>query len=165
MNRLTVRTLGATAGFAMAATAMGTASAAPNPAPAPAKTAPATASATCSSKNPMFVVGDGMLSWKLTATATAPGQVTLAATGRVAARDLVLSRFVSQATVSWNNTTSGDFGSATMRGSGPNPVLDPMPVRVGAGAVTFNVVIKAGAGTQWIGTKTSTPCVVTIAAT
>ena len=157
MNRTTAHALGVAAAFAMATTAAATASAAPAP-------PPATATATCASANPMFVVGNSMLTWKLTATATSPGVVTLSATGEVSARDLVLNQFSSQATVSWNNTSTGKFGSTTMLGTGPIPVLNKTPVSVGKGSVTFNVVVKAGAGTEWIGTKTSTPCVLTVQA-
>jgi heat shock protein HslJ len=156
MNRNTARTLGVAAALAMTTVSAATATAAPPANPG------ASASASCASLNPMFVVGNSMLTWKLTATVVGPGRVALSATGNVDARDLVLNQFSAQATVSWNNTTTGKYGSTMMYGHGPIPVLDRTVVSVGKGAVTLNAVVKAGAGTEWIGTKTSTPCVVTV---
>ncbi|GAB3135605.1 hypothetical protein GCM10027289_29580 [Tsukamurella serpentis] len=111
----------------------------------------------------MFVLGGDVLTWKVTASVTESGTIRVGATGNAGARDLVLSQFASTATLSWNNTTSGKFGSAKLRGTGPLPTLADTPIVTGKGSVTFNVVIKAGAGTEWIGTQTSTPCVGTIA--
>ncbi|CAM3514195.1 hypothetical protein ACXYTP_22370 [Tsukamurella ocularis] len=162
MNTSTIsaRTAGVAVALAAVATcAIGPAGAAPNPAPKPK---PASATATCTSANPMFVVGGQMLTWKVTATVGGKGQILVSATGNAGARDLVLSQFASSATLSWNNTTSGKFGSAKLSGVGPLPVLNKTPVTTGKGAVTFNLVIKAGAGSEWIGTQTSTPCVGTI---
>lgn len=164
MNTTTISTRAAGVAVALAAVAtcaIGPAGGAPAPAPKP-KPKPATASATCSSQNPMFVVGGDMLTWKVTATVGAKGQILVSATGNAGARDLVLSQFASTATLSWNNTTTGKFGSAKLRGTGALPTLDKTPITTGTGAVTFNVVIKAGAGTEWIGTQTSTPCVGTL---
>lgn len=162
MNTTTIstRTAGVAVALAAIATcAIGSAGAAPDPAPKPK---PASVSTTCSSANPMFVVGGQMLTWKVTATVGGKGQILVSATGNAGARDLVLSQFASTATLSWNNTTSGKFGSARLSGVGPLPVLNKTPVITGKGAVTFNLVIKAGAGSEWIGTQTSTPCVGTI---
>ncbi|NMD55993.1 MULTISPECIES: hypothetical protein [Tsukamurella] len=162
MNTSTIaaRTAGVAVSLAAVATcAIGPAGAAPTPAPKPK---PAPVSATCTSANPMFVVGGQMLTWKVTATVGGNGQILVGATGNAGARDLVLSQFASTATLSWNNTTTGKFGSAKLSGVGPLPVLNKTPVTTGKGAVTFNLVIKAGAGSEWIGTQTSTPCVGTI---
>ncbi len=162
MNISTVTTRTAGVAVALAATAVcaiGSAGAAPGPAPQPK---PATATATCTSANPMFVVGGQMLTWKVTATVGKGGQILVAAKGDAGARDLVLSQFASSATLSWNNTTTGKFGSSRLSGTGQLPVLNQTAVTTGKGAVTFNVIIKAGAGTEWIGTQTSTPCVGTI---
>lgn len=159
LSTITTRTAGVAVALAATATcAIGTAGAAPNPAPPK----PASVTATCSSANPMFVVGGQMLNWKVTATVGGNGQILVSANGDAGARDLVLSQFSSTATLSWNNTTTGKFGSGRLSGTGQLPVLNKTPITTGKGAVTFNVVIKAGAGTEWIGTQTSTPCVGTI---
>lgn len=161
LSTITTRTAGVAVALAATATcAIGTAGAAPNPAPPAPK--PASVTATCSSANPMFVVGGQMLNWKVTATVGGNGQILVSASGDAGARDLVLSQFASTATLSWNNTTSGKFGSGKLSGTGQLPVLNKTPFTTGKGAVTFNVIIKAGAGTEWIGTQTSTPCVGTI---
>lgn len=161
-STITARTAGVAVALAAVATcAIGSAGAAPAPAPTP-KPKPTSVSATCTSANPMFVVGGQMLTWKVTATVGAPGQILVSGTGNASARDLVLSQFASSATLSWNNTTSGKFGSAKLNGVGQLPVLNKTPIVTGKGAVTFNLVIKTGAGSEWIGTQTSTPCVGTI---
>ncbi len=160
LSRISTRAAGVAVGLATAATcAVGPAGAAPGPAPKPK---PATASAVCTSANPMFVVGGEMMTWKVTAVVTGNGRINVSATGNAGARDLVLSQFASSATLSWNNTTTGKYGSGKLKGTGALPVLATTPFVTGKGAVTFNVVIKAGAGTEWIGTQTSTPCVGTI---
>ncbi|WP_019201588.1 hypothetical protein [Tsukamurella sp. 1534] len=160
-SKITTRAAGVAVALAAVATcAIGPVGADPAPKPAPPK--PKTVTATCSSPNPMFVVGNDMLTWKVTAAPGAPGQVLFSAVGGAGGRDFVLNQFSSRATLSWNNTTTGKFGSAQLSGNGPSPVLNKTPVTTGKGAVTFNIVIKAGAGTEWIGTQTSTPCVGTI---
>lgn len=161
-SRISARTVGvAVACAAGAACAIGQVAAAPAP-PAPPK--PVTATATCSSTNPMFVVGGDMLNWKITAKTLRPGQVEFGGTGTAGARDFVLSQFASSATLSWNNTTTGKFGSTGLSGTGALPTLNKTVVDTGKGAVTFNIVIRSGAGTEWIGTQVSTPCVGTITA-
>lgn len=162
MNLSTISTRTAGVAVALAATAtcaIGPAGAAPGPSPQPK---PASVTATCSSANPMFVVGGQMLNWKVTATVGGNGRILVSAKGDAGARDLVLSQFSSSATLSWNNTTTGKFGSDRLAGTGQLPVLNPTSITTGKGAVTFNVVIRVGAGTEWIGTQTSTPCVGTI---
>ncbi|ADG80734.1 Secreted protein OS=Tsukamurella paurometabola (strain ATCC 8368 / DSM / CCUG 35730 / CIP 100753/ JCM 10117 / KCTC 9821 / NBRC 16120 / NCIMB 702349 / NCTC 13040) OX=521096 GN=Tpau_4165 PE=4 SV=1 [Tsukamurella paurometabola] len=162
-QQITTRTAGvAVAVAAIATCAIGPAGAEPAPAPAPAK--PVTATATCSSANPMFVVGGDMVNWKVNAKVLRPGQIEFAGTGNAGARDLVLSQFASNATLSWNNTTTGKYGSVRLNGVGGLPTLNRIVVNTGKGAVTYNVVIRTGAGTEWIGTQVSTPCVGTIVA-
>lgn len=161
-TKITTRTVGvAVALGAFAAGAVGTAAAEPAPAPKPK---PVTATATCTSANPMFVVGTDMLNWKVTAKVLRPGQIEFAGNGTAGARDFVLSQFASSATMSWNNTTTGKFGSVKLGGIGGLPTLNRVVVNTGKGAVTYNVVIRTGAGTEWIGTQVSTPCVGTITA-
>ncbi|BDH59773.1 hypothetical protein [Tsukamurella sp. PLM1] len=110
----------------------------------------------------MFVIGGDQLTWKVTATAGTNGQIFISATGTAGYRDFVLSQFASTSAVSWNNTTTGKYGTAKVSGVGASPTLNKTPITTGKGTVTFNMVIKAGAGSEWIGTQTSTPCVGTL---
>ena len=162
MNTSTIstRTAGVAVALAAAATfAIGPATAAPAPKPKPK---PASVTATCSSANPMFTLGGDQLTWKVTVTVGGPGQILVSATGSAGYRDFVLSQFASNGSLSWNNTSTGKFGTAKVSGVGASPTLNKTPVTTGKGSVTFNMVIKAGAGSEWIGTQTSTPCVGTI---
>ncbi|GAA1009548.1 hypothetical protein GCM10009551_092320 [Nocardiopsis tropica] len=112
----------------------------------------------------MFVMGNDTLNWKVNAKVLRPGRVEFSGTGTAGARDFVLSQFASLATLSWNNTTTGKFGSVKFGGTGGLPTLNRVAIDTGKGAVTYNVVIRTGAGTEWIGTQVSTPCVGTIVA-
>lgn len=159
---ISARTAGAAFALAAVATcAIGPAGADPAPAPKPAPK-PVTSSATCTSPNPMFILGNDVVTWKVTATVGKPGEILVSATGGAGYRDFVLSNFASNATLSWNNTTTGKFGSAKLTGVGATPTLNRTPIATGKGAVTYNLVINVGAGADWISTQTSTPCVGTI---
>ncbi len=147
------------------ATALTTAAGAAQAAPAKPKPAPpAVATATCTSPNPVGLITHDMVHWTITALVLRPGVVTLAGTGTVGQQDVIIRQFGSTAQVSWNNTTSGKFGTTVIRGAGPLPTLDETNIFTGRGAVTFNLVIKVGAGATWIAPQTSTPCVGTIIA-
>ncbi|GAA4387944.1 hypothetical protein [Tsukamurella soli] len=158
------RAAAATLGLAAALTASAGAAQAAPAKPRPQPSAPTVATGQCSSLDPVGLLTQSRVQWTLKLVVTRPGVVTVSGTATVGQRDVIIQTFGSTAVVSWNNTTTGKYGTVVLRGTGPNPVLDPTPIVTGKGPVTVNAVIKVGAGATWIAPQTSTPCVATVVA-
>ncbi|MDF0531553.1 hypothetical protein P0W64_18810 [Tsukamurella sp. 8F] len=157
VRRTAAAALGLTAAATMAAGAASAAPAKPKPAPKPV-----TATGTCTSNNPVGLITHDQVKWTVKAVVTKPGVVTVSGSATIGQQDVIVRQFGATAEVSWNNTSSGKYGTVAMSGNGERPTLSPTPIVTGKGPVTLNAVIKVGAGATWIAPQVSTPCVVSI---